>query len=92
MTKEGTSPETIPGHGNEVGSVITITSEGAVILRGREVPEGTLVQSSNGKFIGRVVKVFGPVEQPYLSVRSRRTLAAGDLLALVGKKMVVRKR
>lgn len=68
---------------------MTVTAEGALTLRGLNVPEGTLVKDPNGRFTGRVVRVFGPVSDPYVSVRSRRTTSAKETLALVGKTLVV---
>ncbi len=81
-----------PLEGEDVGTVALITADGTVILRGREVPEGTLVESPHGRFIGRVTKVFGPVRRPYLSVRPRKPMAPGDLLRLMGQSLSVRGR
>lgn len=52
-----------------------MTPAGHVVARARGpevVDEGTLVTDARGTLRGRVVRVFGPVARPYLSVRPRR--------------------
>lgn len=68
--------------------VMAVTAEGSVTLRGLDVPEGTLVKDPTGRFTGKVVRVFGPVSDPYISVRPRRATSAKETLALVGKTLV----
>lgn len=46
--------------------------------------EGTIVTDRRTPFRGRVVRVFGPVDRPYLVIRPRRGLSAEDGLALLG--------
>ena len=74
-----------------MGTVLAITPAGNFTLRapGPEVvPEGTLVTDPRGTARGTVVRVFGPVARPYLSVRPRRTPTATDGAALLGRTLV----
>jgi rRNA processing protein Gar1 len=75
----------------DVGTVLAITPAGQITVRaaGPEVvPEGTLVGDPNGVVRGQVVRVFGPVSRPYLSVRPRRTPSASEGAALLGRTLV----
>ena len=66
---------------------MAVTPTGQLTVRspGREfAPEGTVVADRTGAFRGRVVRVFGPVAQPYLTVRLRRTPKPLEGAALVG--------
>jgi rRNA processing protein Gar1 len=75
--------------------VLAVTPTGSLTLRapGPEVaPEGTLVADARGRFRGRIVRVFGPVERPYLSVRPRRIVSAEEGLALLGQSLHVEAR
>jgi len=74
-----------------VGTVWAITPAGHLTVRahGSEVvPEGTAVRDASGTVRGEVVRVFGPVARPYLSVRPRRTPTAVEGAALVGRPLV----
>ena len=51
-------------------------------------PEGTSVRDSRGLVRGRVVRVFGPVARPYLSVRPRRMPTPAEGLTLIGSALV----
>ncbi len=52
-----------------LGEVETITHDGVLIVRGGGLPDGGDVVFDNRKRrIGRVKRVFGPVERPYVSV------------------------
>jgi rRNA processing protein Gar1 len=56
---------------------------------GSEVaPEGTRVTDRRRVVHGTVVRVFGPVAQPYLSVRLPRPPAPAEGLALVGTTLI----
>ncbi len=46
----------------------------------------------SGRFRGRVVRVFGPVAHPYLSIAPRRSLPAEEALALVGTELLMEVR
>ena len=52
------------------------------------VPEGTLVTDARGAVRGRVVRVFGPVARPYLTVRPARPPTPSEGLALVDATLV----
>ncbi len=70
----------------DVGAVKAVTPAGHLTVRAPGpdvVPEGTLVTDSRGVFRGRVVRVFGPVERPYLTVRGRRPPTPAEGLALL---------
>jgi rRNA processing protein Gar1 len=74
-----------------VGTILAITPAGHLTVRalGTEFPyEGTNVMDSHGTFRGRVVRVFGPVARPYLSVRPRRAPTATEGVALLGATLV----
>jgi len=51
-------------------------------------PEGTIVGDPSGSTRGQVVRVFGPVGRPYLSVRPRRMPSATEGAALLGRTLV----
>jgi rRNA processing protein Gar1 len=51
-------------------------------------PEGTLVADARGVMRGRVMRVFGPVARPYLSVRPRRTPTPAEGALLLGAEIV----
>ena len=75
----------------DVGSVLAVTSAGHLTVRASSsdvVPEGTYVRDPSGTTRGQVVRVFGPVARPYLSVRPRRTPTAEEGTALLGKTLV----
>ncbi|HTW55148.1 MAG TPA: hypothetical protein VMG36_01705 [Thermoplasmata archaeon] len=50
--------------------------------------EGTFVTDSRGIVHGRVVRVFGPVERPYLTVRPRRPPTPSEGVALLDTTLV----
>jgi rRNA processing protein Gar1 len=75
----------------DVGTILAITPTGHLTVRSAGsdvVPEGTLVRDSRGILHGKVVRVFGPVAQPYLSVRPRRTPSPAEGLALLGTSLL----
>lgn len=72
--------------------MLAVTPTGSLTLRAPSaevVPEGTIVSDEQGHFHGRVVRVFGPVERPYLSVRPRRVVSAEEGLSLLGHSLRV---
>ena len=74
-----------------MGTVLAITPAGHLTVRasGPEVvPEGSLVTDAGGSMHGQVVRVFGPVARPYLSVRPRRTPSPSEGAALLGRTLV----
>jgi rRNA processing protein Gar1 len=70
--------------------VVAINAGGGLTLRGRELPVGTIVRDQKGRFTGRVVKVFGPVAHPYISVRPRHLPSPEELISMVGETVVVK--
>ncbi len=71
--------------------MVAVAATGALTVRasGSElVPEGTPVREARGQFRGRVVRVFGPVARPYLSVRSRAAPSPAEAVALIGATVV----
>ena len=75
---------------NRVGSVLHVSrSSGNLILKSKtEVKIGDVVRDNKGKNIGRIFDVFGPVHDPYLSVKPRK----GDPAGLVGKALYVQRK
>ncbi len=59
--------------GSRIGTVMHISrSSGNLILEsGRNAKIGETVTDSKGKRVGVVFDVFGPVDNPYASVRTR---------------------
>jgi rRNA processing protein Gar1 len=71
----------------EIGVVLSVTPTGFLTVRSSSKefpPEGSPVLDRAGKAIGRVSRVFGPVKQPFLSVRPRTPLRPLEAAALVG--------
>lgn len=65
--------------------MVCLSPRGTLTVRARTlVTEGSFLTDEQGRFRGRVVRVFGPVAHPYLSVASPRPLSAEAALALVG--------
>jgi rRNA processing protein Gar1 len=74
-----------------VGVVTAITPTGHVTVRtaGKWVPtEGTSVVDASGRFVGRIVRVFGPVARPYVSVRPRRPPRDAEAALLLGTTLM----
>jgi rRNA processing protein Gar1 len=74
-----------------VGVVTAITPTGHVTVRaaGNWAPtEGTSVVDASGRFAGRIVRVFGPVARPYISVRPRRPPRDAEAALLLGATLV----
>ncbi len=70
--------------------VVAVNPSGRITLRspsGRFAPEGTRVADRSGSHRGEIVRVFGPVARPYLSVRLRRTPRLSEAAALVGSML-----
>jgi rRNA processing protein Gar1 len=69
---------------------VAVNPSGRLTVRAtsnRFAPEGTRVADRSGSHRGEVVRVFGPVAQPYLSVRLRPTLRLTEAAALVGSTL-----
>ena len=67
-----------------LGEVETITHDGFLIVRGGGVPDGgDTVFDNRKRRIGRVKRIFGPVDKPYISViPSDKSV----LTAIIGRK------
>lgn len=66
---------------------MAITPSGLLTARAsdpRAPAEGATVTDLQGRLHGRVVRVFGPVARPYLSIRPRRPPSPAEAAALVG--------
>ena len=71
--------------------MLALTPSGFLTVRspGEEVvPEGTPVVEPKTGVRGRIVRVFGPVARPYVSVRPRRPPTPAEGVALLGATMV----
>ncbi len=71
--------------------VVAVTPTGHLTARapGPEFPrEGTPVVDATGRIHGRVARIFGPVTQPYLTVRLRRAPSLTEGAALVGSTLL----
>lgn len=78
-----------------MGIVTAITPTGHVTARtaGTWVPtEGTTVVDASGRFSGRIVRVFGPVARPYVSVRPRRPPRDVEAALLLGATLTESER
>ena len=74
-----------------MGTILSITPAGHLTVRSRSaevVPEGTGVRDARGILHGRVIRVFGPVERPYYSVRPRKMPTPAEGVALLGSTLV----
>jgi RNA-binding protein len=58
---------------NRVGTLSHVSSSsGNLILRAeRQVKIGEAIADSRGKYVGQVFDVFGPVEAPFIAVKTR---------------------
>ncbi|HTP55642.1 MAG TPA: H/ACA RNA-protein complex protein Gar1 [Thermoplasmata archaeon] len=74
-----------------VGTVVALTPTGLLTVRSpgpAVVPEGTAVADARHVVRGRVVRVFGPVARPYLSVRPRRPPTPTEGASILGAEIV----
>ncbi len=66
--------------------VENIAHDGSILIRsGFAPPKGTDVMDHRHRLLGRVVRVFGPVKEPFTSVRP----AAPASLSLIGADVFV---
>ena len=69
-----------------LGIVENIAYDGSVLVRARFAPpRGAAVVDRRRRPVGRVVKVFGPVKEPFATVRPDGTPA----LSLVGSEVFI---
>ena len=67
--------------------MLAVTPSGTISARanGPRFPvEGDEIVGGRGHPIGTVVRVFGPVDRPYLAIRPRRPLPAPEAAELIG--------
>ena len=70
-----------------LGVVQDISHDGKLVVKARFAPKTREVVKDNWKAeIGRVVKVFGPVRSPYVTIEPRRELKT---LAVLGREVYV---
>ena len=72
-----------------LGRVDLISHNGCLILRGDFAPqEGAGVLDKAGKGIGRVVRVFGPVAAPFVSIKPSRDIRK-SMVGAIGQDVFV---
>ncbi len=67
--------------------MLAVTPNGTISARanGPHFPvEGDELYGTRGHQLGTVVRVFGPVDRPYLAIRPRRPLTAPEAAELIG--------
>jgi len=65
----------------KLGAVKNIIHDGTILIRASEISRpGTPVFDSRGGEVGKVARVFGPVNEPYLTVRPKGQIDAFGLL------------
>lgn len=68
-----------------LGIIEEITAEGDAVVRSRSLPEnGARVLDADGRRVGTVRRIFGPVDEPYVTVvmeqgRADRSLKGATL-------------
>jgi len=75
---------------NRVGSVLHIShSSGNLILKSKtDVRIGEAVRDNKGKRVGTIFDIFGPINDPYISIKTRTS----NPERLVGAALYVRAR
>ena len=74
-----------------MGTILSVTPTGHLTVRSASsdvVVEGTGVRDARGILHGKIVRVFGPVDRPFLSVRPRRVPTPAEGVALLGSALV----
>lgn len=68
-----------------LGCVETVSGEGRFVVKAVAVPEmNETVYDPEGKKLGIVKRIFGPIEEPYVTVGTDRDAVPADI---VGKKV-----
>ena len=68
-----------------LGCVETVSGEGRFVVKAAAVPEmNETIYDSEGKKLGNVKRIFGPIEEPYVTVSTDRDAVPTDI---VGKKV-----
>ena len=70
---------------NILGKVTHLDSRNlAIIVSKKKVSKNTKVFDSEGKLVGRVVNIFGPVSEPYLAISANKGFR---ITRLVGREV-----
>ncbi|TFG34529.1 H/ACA RNA-protein complex protein Gar1 [Candidatus Thorarchaeota archaeon] len=75
-----------------LGKVLHITNRGSIIIRTDKTPptgSESIVMDKQAQEIGTIVDVFGPVANPYVSIRPRRDF---DPQKIVGQMVYLYKK
>ncbi len=65
----------------KLGTVKNVIHDGTILLKASEIfRPGTPVFDSRGEEIGKVARTFGPVEEPYVSIRPKGQIDAFGML------------
>ena len=68
-----------------LGCVETVSGEGRFVVKAVTAPDmNDVVFDSEGKRMGTVKRIFGPVEGPYVTINADKDVSLADL---VGKKI-----
>ena len=68
-----------------LGCVETVSGEGRFVVKAVTVPEvKDVIYDSEGKRLGTVKRIFGPIEGPYVTVSTDEGSVSADM---VGKKV-----
>ena len=64
-----------------LGKVLHISRRGAIILRTDKTPPlGAQVVDKSVEIVGTIADIFGPVKQPYVSIRARGGIETARLV------------
>jgi len=65
----------------KLGIVKNVIHDGTILLRASEIPApGTRVYDLRGVEVGKVARVFGPVKEPYISLKPKPQIETMGLL------------
>jgi RNA-binding protein len=56
----------------------------AILISNKKVPKNTKVFDAESKLVGRVVNIFGPVNEPYLAIAAQK---GTRITRLVGREV-----
>jgi len=66
---------------HKLGRFLHSSKDGLLVVRTHDackVSKGGAIFTKKGEKIGSVSEVFGPIEKPYISVRSSKSLEEGE--------------
>jgi len=76
----------------KLGTVLHLMDKKLIVRGGRLKVEGminSIVMSENKRKIGRVYDIFGPVNRPYVSIKTLEGVKEEELKKLVHKELYV---